>query len=207
VDTAALAGLIGAVIGGVATLAGSAVTSRLQARLEAVKWARDRKAEAYDSTIRYFLRAANRRSEFSAEGGPYVAKAQVGEFFDDLVEAQYWLAVLTTLCGEGQRERERDSPRRRRGSAASSKPWPVGVLPHFHVTSTHRGALASRATTRSFWPARARNRRRLRQRAPELGDACTAHVVAKAVQRLERRPSRSRGPPSGPVADATSVRP
>jgi hypothetical protein len=103
VDAAALAGLLGAVIGGGATLLGSLLASRQQARHERDKWLRDWKASAYNNTVRYLLRTANLRSEISVEPGPLMAMRQVPEFFNDLVEAQYWLAVLTTVCGRRQR--------------------------------------------------------------------------------------------------------
>jgi hypothetical protein len=103
VDAAALAGLLGAVIGGGATLLGSLLASRQQAGHERDKWLRDWRASAYHNTVRYLLRTANLRSEIGVEPGPLMAMRQVPEFFNDLVEAQYWLAVLTTVCGRRQR--------------------------------------------------------------------------------------------------------
>jgi hypothetical protein len=105
VDAAAVAGFAGAIIGGAATLLGTTLAARQHARREREKWLRDRKESAYGNTIRYLLRASNRRSEFKVEGGKLVsllAKEHVRDLFDDLVEAQYWLAVLTTACGKEQ---------------------------------------------------------------------------------------------------------
>ena len=100
---AAVAGLIGAVVGGGATLVGSVLTSRHQIAEERRVWLRDRKETAYSKTIRSLLRARNRRSGFHAEGAPYIAQEDLGTFFDDLIEAQHGLSMLTTACGREQR--------------------------------------------------------------------------------------------------------
>ena len=105
-DSAALFGLLGAVVGGGATLLGSLLTARQHARLQRDRAARERREQAYASTIRHLLRAMNRRSSFHVEGGqitPILEKGSVPELFDDLVEAQYWLAVTTTVCSDQER--------------------------------------------------------------------------------------------------------
>lgn len=105
-DSAALFGLLGAVVGGGATMLGSLLATRQQDRLQRARAARERREQAYGSAIRHLLRAMNRRSAFQFEGGrlvPLLAKESVAELFDDLVEAQYWLAVTTTACSDHAR--------------------------------------------------------------------------------------------------------
>jgi hypothetical protein len=100
---AALAGAIGAGVGALATVAGSLLTTHRQADQQRVAAARRRKEEAYDNTIRFLLRARNRRSLVTAEGLLIIAQADIGTFFDDLIEAQTSLSVLLTACGSPQR--------------------------------------------------------------------------------------------------------
>lgn len=52
---------------------------------------RDKRAEAYDGTLRHMLRGANLRSEFLGGTGEVVLRTEhQREFFDDLVQAQFW---------------------------------------------------------------------------------------------------------------------
>jgi hypothetical protein len=101
---------MGAGLGAGATVLGSWLTvrhhaaqAREQAAQQQIADLHRRKEAAYSNAIRSLLRARNRRSALSAGGGSYIAKEDVGTFFDDLVEAQYWLSVLTTVCGAKQR--------------------------------------------------------------------------------------------------------
>lgn len=105
----AIIGLVGGLLGAAIALFGSVLTARLQARQEARRWERDRRQAAYDGALRYLLRAANRRSEVAvASGGRVVAvmsEEHFREWFDDLVEAQFWLHSLTGCCGSAQLNR------------------------------------------------------------------------------------------------------
>lgn len=102
--TAAI-GLIGVFLGALMTQVGSVLTDRRQSRTEAARWRRDQKAAAYDGALRHLLRAANRRSKVGGEGGAFVSKEDVGQTFDDLVEAQFWVHMLATRCGAAQVDR------------------------------------------------------------------------------------------------------
>ena len=102
---AALAAVIGAAIGAGATVLGSLLSARQQSAQQHAASVRQRKEAAYSNAIRSVLRARNRRSAMSAEGMSFIANEDVGTFFDDLVDAQHWLAVLTTACGTRQRTR------------------------------------------------------------------------------------------------------
>jgi len=89
-DSAALFGLLGALVGGGPTMLGSLLTTRQQDRLQRQRAARERREEAYASTIRHLLRAMNRRSSLQVQAdGSVVAfldKESMPEFFEDLVE-------------------------------------------------------------------------------------------------------------------------
>jgi hypothetical protein len=100
---AAIAAVLGAGLGASATLVGSFVTARSAAGREAVSWERERKQAAYSNAIRALLRVRNRRSRMAAWGEPLIAKEELGTFFDDLVDAQHWLSMLLSACGERQR--------------------------------------------------------------------------------------------------------
>lgn len=102
---AAIIGLVGALLGAVTALFGSVLADRRQVRLEERRWRRDRRAAAYEGSLRHLLRAANRRSEIKLTGSTMVAvlaQEHQREWFDDLIEAQYWLRILTTRCGADQ---------------------------------------------------------------------------------------------------------
>jgi hypothetical protein len=103
--SSAIAGLIGAAIGALAGVTGAFISQRMQARATRERALLSKKEEAYSSTLRYLLRAQNRRSAISAESGqPYIGEEAVIEVFDDLVEAQFWASSLTIYCSEEQRE-------------------------------------------------------------------------------------------------------
>ena len=96
----ALIGLAGALVGALAALIGSTLSERRQSRNEERRWRRDQLATAYEQTLRYLIRAANRRSELDPKIGQGVLKKEHHrEWFDDVAEAQYWLLTLTSRCG------------------------------------------------------------------------------------------------------------
>src|SRR5436305_7828529 len=101
----AIIGLVGVFLGAAMTQLGAFLTDRRQVRSEAARWARNEKAAAYDGAIRHLLRAANRRSKLDVHAGAILSQEGVGQMFDDLVEAQFWLHALATRCGSSQRER------------------------------------------------------------------------------------------------------
>jgi len=102
---AAVVGLIGVFLGALMAQAGSILTDRRQTQTEAIRWRRDRKADAYDGALRHLLRAANRRSKFTAEAGAVISQEDVGQTFDDIVEAQFWVHALAARCGAAQADR------------------------------------------------------------------------------------------------------
>jgi hypothetical protein len=107
---AAIMGLIGAALGVVAVLFGSAWSDRRQARKEERCYQRDQRTAAYQGALRYLNRAANRRSEliFGPTGSRALLRGEdVRDWFDDLVEAQYWVRVLLSRCGASQTPRIR----------------------------------------------------------------------------------------------------
>jgi hypothetical protein len=105
---AAIAGLIGAAIGAVAGMAGTLITTYLQARQEHAKWIRDERVEAYSNTIRYLIRALNKRSSLSLEGGTVTSvmgKDVIKEWFDDLSEILVWLSAASIYCSKNQQSK------------------------------------------------------------------------------------------------------
>jgi hypothetical protein len=105
---AAIAGLIGAAIGAVAGMAGTLTTTYLQAKQEHAKWIRDKRVEAYSNTIRYLVRALNKRSSLSIEGGnltSVMGKDVIKEWFDDLSEILVWLSAASIYCTKSQQSK------------------------------------------------------------------------------------------------------
>jgi hypothetical protein len=102
--TAAIIGVIGAVLGAAAALISTALSDRRHAREEQQSWFRDQRTTAYDGALRYLLRARNRRSTINAssEGGASLSPEHHREWFDDLVEAQFWVRTLSTRCSPSQ---------------------------------------------------------------------------------------------------------
>jgi hypothetical protein len=94
--TAAIFGLVGATIGAVTALIGSALTERRQVRIESARFHRDQRSTAYDSLFRSATRAASYRYKIPAAGNPDQSILQ--QWFDDLVEVQYRLRVLISHC-------------------------------------------------------------------------------------------------------------
>lgn len=95
----AIIGLVGAALGALITLFGGVLTEGRRARRDEVTWRRDKRAEAYDGALRHLLRAANLRSEFlGGTGGAVLKTEHQREFFDDLVQAQFWLHTASRYC-------------------------------------------------------------------------------------------------------------
>jgi hypothetical protein len=93
----ALAGFLGAIIGGAATFSGTLVANLQQARRAGAEGRQARKTEAYGNSLRSLLRAAHRRTLVTGEGRP--TEEYFGGWLDDCIEAEYWLTILTTACG------------------------------------------------------------------------------------------------------------
>lgn len=105
---AAIAGLIGAAIGAVAGMAGTLITTYIQARQEHTKWIRDKRVEAYSSTIRYLIKALNKRSNLSLKGGTAMSamgEDVIKEWFDDLSEILVWLSAVSMYCSKSQQSK------------------------------------------------------------------------------------------------------
>lgn len=117
---AAVIGLTGALLGVVITLLGGALAERRQARREAERWRRDQRVAAYDGALRHLLRAANMRSEFLGGDGAAVLRPEhQREWFEDLVQAQFWLQVVTRYCGRDQLDEVRRIASRLDGAVAA----------------------------------------------------------------------------------------
>jgi hypothetical protein len=101
---AAVAGFLGAIVGGAATFGGTVVSNAQQAQREHKKQHEQRKVEAYSNTLRSLLRVAHRRSSVSAEGGAFLGKDMIASWFDDIVDAEYWLTILSATCSSQHRE-------------------------------------------------------------------------------------------------------
>lgn len=106
----ALIGLAGALLGAVTALVGAAPSDRRQLNNEEVRWRRDQMGTAYETTLRYLLRAANRRSQVDPElGRGVLSKEPQREWYDDLVDGHSWLLILISRCGTGQAPPLRDT--------------------------------------------------------------------------------------------------
>lgn len=120
--TGAIIGLIGAVFGAVAALAGSALSDRRQMRQEDMRWRRDQRGAAYEGALRHLLRASHMRSrigifdtQVSSVGGFSqfsTSDEHQNEWFSELAEAQFWLHTLVSRCEPAQSVRLGDSARR-----------------------------------------------------------------------------------------------
>jgi hypothetical protein len=133
--TAAVVALIGVFLGALMAQAGSVLADRRQARTEAIRWRRDRKAAAYDGALRHLLRAANRRSKLTAEAGAVISQEDVGQTFDDIVEAQFWVHALAARCGAAQAGRIMDA----------------GAILDAFVDSLVGGTLPKRVVSTNVW--------------------------------------------------------
>jgi hypothetical protein len=109
---AAIAGLIGAAIGAVAGMAGTLITTYLQAKQEHAKWIRDKRVEAYSNTIRYLVRALNKRSSLAIKGDTFTSvmgEDVTKEWFDDLSEILVWLSAVSIYCSKNQQSKIADT--------------------------------------------------------------------------------------------------
>lgn len=102
-DTA-IAGLIGAGIGAAAGMTGTLLAQILQSRREHRKWLLSKKEDAYSNSLRYLLKALNRRTKITADGIAILSKEDMPEWFADLGEAQSWITSLTIYCSSDVRE-------------------------------------------------------------------------------------------------------
>jgi hypothetical protein len=102
--SSAIAGLIGAGIGGLAGVAGAFISQYMLARATRQRALLGKKEEAYSSTLRYLRRVQNRRSGIAA-GSSRTFVGDTKNWFDDLVEAQFWASTLTVYCSAGQKKK------------------------------------------------------------------------------------------------------
>jgi hypothetical protein len=100
---AGLAAIVGALIGGLTTTLGSLFASSRAATRERLKEERAARELAYGNAIRFLLRVQNRRSEVGPGGTPFLSKEAQPEWFLDLIEAQYWMTWLLTVCTDANR--------------------------------------------------------------------------------------------------------
>jgi hypothetical protein len=106
----AFIGLAGALFGAVTALIGAAQSDRRQRRSEEARWRRDQMGTAYETALRFLLRAANRRSEVDPQLGRGVLhREHQREWYDDLVEAHFRLLSLISRCGPSQAMRLREA--------------------------------------------------------------------------------------------------
>ncbi len=92
------ASLIGAFIGALAGVSGAVVTQMLNTKKEQKQWCRLKKDESYSNTLRYCMKARNKRSKINAKVGPILGEDAVKEWFDEINEASVWLTNLSIYC-------------------------------------------------------------------------------------------------------------
>lgn len=98
---AAIAGLIGAIIGALAGMAGTLISHYLQSKSEREKWIKLRREEAYANSLRQLLKAINMRTNLTGEGIAYINKESTGDWFNAINEAQIWLTSASIYCSSG----------------------------------------------------------------------------------------------------------
>lgn len=98
----AIFGLVGTLLGAVTALIGSTLTDRRQARREEERWRREQRGIAYAEALRYLLRVNRVYGEQYADWSKIQDQP---DWVSDLLEAQYWLRMLTMRCKAEQRER------------------------------------------------------------------------------------------------------
>jgi hypothetical protein len=81
------------------------ITNSQQARRERDKELHDRKVEAYTNSLRSLLKVAHRRSSFDAHADTAPSEELLAKSIDEIVEAEYWMTMLTTACGSKYREK------------------------------------------------------------------------------------------------------
>ena len=101
---AAVAGLVGALAGGSATFLGTVVNNVSQSRRDERKERQTQKAEAYGKALRNLLLVLHFRSNMSPSGRAVIGEDQVPNWFAAMVEAEYWVTMLTAVCGSKHRE-------------------------------------------------------------------------------------------------------
>jgi hypothetical protein len=100
----AVAGLIGALIGGLATIIGTFIAHNLQMRQARDQWLKAKREETYLNTIRHLVQLLKNRAS-SAEGRMNLDTTEAyKEAFDQISEAQIWLTSLTIYCSKKERE-------------------------------------------------------------------------------------------------------
>ncbi len=103
--TVAIVGLIGTLVGVMITQIGALLTDHRQVRDDAIRWNRDQTTAAFDNTLRYLLRASSHRAAFRRREEELLDEEAVRPLLNDLVEAQFWIRTLGTVCGSGQIDR------------------------------------------------------------------------------------------------------
>jgi len=101
--SSAVAALLGALLGGTATLVVSILNARFQAKRDATSWERENKRNAYLSATRPLLRVRGRRKRMAARLVAELPPDELTTHLDDLDEAQHGLSLLAVFCGEDQR--------------------------------------------------------------------------------------------------------
>ena len=102
---AAVASLLGAVAGGSATFVGTVITNVSQSRRDDRKVQQTQKAEAYGNALRNLLLVLHLRSGLTSPGESIIKLEQVPDRFAAVVEAEYWVTILTAVCGSAYRQR------------------------------------------------------------------------------------------------------
>lgn len=114
---AAIAGLIGAILGALASLAGTLIAHWLQAKSEQRRWVLNKKEEAYSNSVRAILRVLNKRgrlvssipptlSIFKTEPKSWNSYADAKtEIVHDVGDIQFWLTQLTIYAAKEQNKK------------------------------------------------------------------------------------------------------
>lgn len=101
----AVASLLGALAGGTATFLGTVVNNVSQSRRDEHKEQLAKKAEAYGNALRNLLRVVHFRSGMGPSGNAFIGENQLADWFAAMVEAEYWVTILTAVCGSKFREK------------------------------------------------------------------------------------------------------
>jgi hypothetical protein len=95
---AGLAAILGGILGGLSTAMGSLMVSTRIGSIEREKSRQQSKQEAYRAAIHSLLEAQRMRSYLTADGSAVLSREHQKDWFDALIEAEYWLTVLLTVC-------------------------------------------------------------------------------------------------------------
>ena len=101
---AAVASLLGAVAGGSATFLGTVVNNVSQSRRDERKERQAKKAEAYGNALRNLLLILHFRSDMTPTGSAVIGEDHVPKWFAAMVDAEYWVTILTAVCGSRYRD-------------------------------------------------------------------------------------------------------